>query len=120
MNHSTTGTSTYLLCKYSRSYPTKRTQSSQLGLEVASDWQHFTNPIIRLVLDVKKARNGEIDSVRLRILWQMNSDSGLSGDVPNQPDVVFASLPWSNRIHVLLTLPVVNNRKIWICFLFRL
>jgi len=89
MSHSTTGTSSYILTKYSRSYPVKRTlQKAQIGLksgpETAQEWQHFTNPTIRLVLDVKTSGIGEAQSVRLRILWQMDVEL-------NQPDVSFAS-----------------------------
>lgn len=89
MSHSTTGTSSYILTKYSRSYPVKRTLQkaqigSQSGPEIAQEWQHFTNPTIRLVLDVKTSSIGEMESVRLRIIWQL--DAGF-----NQPDVSFAS-----------------------------
>ncbi|KAF8904425.1 hypothetical protein CPB84DRAFT_1845378 [Gymnopilus junonius] len=92
MNHSTTGTFTYVLSKYSRSYPAKRAnQNSQTqtrtGSELSSDWQHFTNPIIHLVLDVESTSNGEIRSVRLRILWQLNVDLDTAY---NQADMVFA------------------------------
>jgi hypothetical protein len=89
MPHSTTGTTSYVLVKYSRAYPTKRTQTTQTGSELAAEWQHFTNPTIRLVLDVTRSSKDSIESVRLRILWQINNepDTGY-----NQPDVVFASL----------------------------
>ena len=94
MPHSTTRTTSYVLIKYSRSYPKNRVAQnalaeSQNGIEFASEWQHFTNPTIRLILDIKTMPNGETESVRLRILWQMNSgqESGY-----NQQDVVFASL----------------------------
>lgn len=94
MSRSTTGTSTYILSKYSRSYPTKRTinknqTQSQNGPEAMSEWQHFTNPIIRLVLDVKTSNSAEIESVRLRIMWQMNSDTDNDS---NDSAVAFASL----------------------------
>ena len=93
MPHSTTGTTSYVLVKYSRAYPTKRVVhssrlDSQNGSELASEWQHFTNPTIRLVLDVKSTANGGIESVRLRILWQIDSEQ-VSGK--QQQDVVFAS-----------------------------
>jgi hypothetical protein len=89
-----TGTSTYILSKYSRSYPTKRTinrvqTQSQTGPETMSEWQHFTNPVIRLVLDVTTSSSSEIESVRLRIMWQMNSDIENGS---NNSDVTFASL----------------------------
>ena len=54
-----------------------------------SEWQHFTNPVIRLVLDVKTSSSAEIESVRLRILWHMNSD--LENNTNNSA-VAFASL----------------------------
>lgn len=79
MSHSTTATSTYVLGKYSRSYPTQESQ--------ASEWQHFTNPVIRLVLDVKKAT--ELESVRLRILWTMDPAHIASNS--DQKEMVFAS-----------------------------
>ncbi|CAA7261736.1 unnamed protein product [Cyclocybe aegerita] len=94
MNHSTTNTATYTLAKYSRSYPVKRilqkTQNgAKNGPDTMSDWQHFTNPLIQLVLDVKKTSNAEIESVRLRIIWQLNS--GMNG--PScQADVTFEDL----------------------------
>lgn len=93
MSRSTTGTSTYILSKYSRSYPGKRTINrtqiqTQTGPDTASEWQHFTNPVIRLVLDVKTSSSAEIESVRLRILWNMNSD--MEND--SNSAVAFASL----------------------------
>lgn len=89
-----TGTSTYILSKYSRSYPKKRTinraqTQSQTGPETMSEWQHFTNPVIRLVLDVTTSTSSEIESVRLRIMWQMNSDIENGS---NNSDITFASL----------------------------
>lgn len=81
MSHSTTTTSTYLLQKYSKSYPKTGTQSNIQS----SEWQHFTNAIIRLALDIKKAEDGQLESVRLRILWSMNP----TDDGSDQNDVVF-------------------------------
>jgi hypothetical protein len=98
MSRSTTGTSSYILSKYSRSYPLaakpKRTinntqTQTQPGLETTSEWQHFTNPVIRLVLDVKTSSSAEIESVRLRIMWHINSD--IEND-SNNSAVTFASL----------------------------
>ena len=96
MSRSTTGTSSYILSKYSRSYPAKPKRAinkaqvqTQNGLETTSEWQHFTNPVIRLVLDVKTSSSAEIESVRLRIMWHMNSD--LENN-PNNSVVAFASL----------------------------
>ncbi|KAI5890561.1 uncharacterized protein SCHCODRAFT_02690501 [Schizophyllum commune H4-8] len=77
---STTTSSAYVLCKYSKSYPT--------SAESSAEWQHFVNPVIRLVLDVRKRSDGgELESVRLRILWSMNSD-----DATGANDVVFEDL----------------------------
>ena len=91
MSRSTTGTSSYILSKYSRSYPTKSKRTvnkaqtqTQVGPET-SEWLHFTNPVIRLVLDVKTSSSAEIESVRLRIMWQIENDS-------NSSAVAFASL----------------------------
>jgi hypothetical protein len=64
MASSTTQTTEHVLLKYSRAY------SASSGIE--QPWQHFANPTIRLILDVKKAaQSGELESVRLRISWSM-------------------------------------------------
>ncbi|KAJ3999648.1 hypothetical protein F5050DRAFT_1564688 [Lentinula boryana] len=65
MSHSTTTTATYVLAKYSRSYP-KSVQDTN------SEWQHYTKPTLKLILDVKKSlTSGELESVFLRIIWSM-------------------------------------------------
>lgn len=66
MSLSTTATNTHLLAKYSRSYPSRP--------ESAQEWQHFVNPVIRLVLDVKKSAKNDLESVRLRVLWFLDDD----------------------------------------------
>ncbi|KAF9050014.1 hypothetical protein BJ165DRAFT_976023 [Panaeolus papilionaceus] len=92
MTHSTTGTFTYAISKYSRSYPTarsaQRTSAANSGLELASEWQHFTNPVIRLVLDIKtRTTTNELESVRLRVLWRMDTTEGTK-----ETEVTFANL----------------------------
>ncbi|KAJ7024322.1 hypothetical protein C8F04DRAFT_1132140 [Mycena alexandri] len=85
---STTETTTYILEKYSRAYSPKKASGS-------SEWQHFTNPVLRLILDSKIApENQNRDameeassgpSMRLRIVWTMNGGgaaaSGAAQDV---------------------------------------
>ncbi|KAJ3933581.1 MAG: hypothetical protein NXY57DRAFT_891839 [Lentinula lateritia] len=67
MSHSTTTTATYTLVKYSRSYP----NSAQ---DANSEWQHYTKPTLKLILDVKKSlTTGELESVFLRIVWSMEN-----------------------------------------------
>ncbi|KAJ4483175.1 hypothetical protein J3R30DRAFT_3697950 [Lentinula aciculospora] len=67
MSHSTTTTAIYVLVKYSRSYP-KSTQ------DISSEWQHYTKPTLKLILDVKKSlTTGELESVFLRIAWSMEN-----------------------------------------------
>jgi len=78
--------SIHILAKYSRSYP--HTSSSDPNVD--AEWQHFVNPVIRLLLDIKKSLKGELESVRLRILWSMNSgDESMDID---QRDVGFEDL----------------------------
>ncbi|KAF5370562.1 hypothetical protein D9758_001874 [Tetrapyrgos nigripes] len=64
-SHSTTTTATYVLQKYSRSYPSAKENAN-------GEWQHFTNPIIKLILDIKKSSSTELESVRMRIIWTMS------------------------------------------------
>ncbi|KIJ15017.1 hypothetical protein PAXINDRAFT_99798 [Paxillus involutus ATCC 200175] len=74
MSHYTTTTASYILSKYSRSYSSP--SSVQGGqTQVESDWQHFTNPVMTLFLDVKKSPSRELVSVRVRILWSMDIES---------------------------------------------
>lgn len=125
MSRSTTGTSSYILSKYSRSYPTKPKQTinktqtqTQPGLETTSEWQHFTNPVIRLVLDVRTSSSAEIESVRLRIMWHMNSD--IENDTNNSA-VAFASLLWIHQFAsgFILTIYGLEIRRTWISCLFQ-
>ncbi|KAK0225866.1 hypothetical protein IW262DRAFT_1457121 [Armillaria fumosa] len=80
MSISTTATSTFALQKYSRSYPTS----------AGSEWQHFTNPTIRLVLDAKNASGGDLESVRLRIIWTMDNGDPMDSTAGSQ--ILFENL----------------------------
>lgn len=119
MNHSTTKTSTYTISKYSRAYPVKRTLekyqlSSDAGPETMQEWQHFTNPTLRLLLDMKIARNKKLESVRLRIIWSINPT--VDAEV-GQQDVVFASfssLVWPSIPADNMLIVNIHGRKIWI------
>ncbi|TFK68687.1 hypothetical protein BDN72DRAFT_841474 [Pluteus cervinus] len=79
MSHSTTQTSVYMLTKYSRSYPTPAQSQQDNSLE----WQHYTNPVLRLVLDLKTQSSGQLESARLRVIWSVPSGdpSGLASDI---------------------------------------
>lgn len=78
MSNSTTSTETHNLVKYSRSY----------GLEGdTNEWQHFVNPVIKVLLDTQKSPKAELTSVRLRILWLMNTGNDAIG--MDQREVVF-------------------------------
>ncbi|TEB30339.1 hypothetical protein FA13DRAFT_1856756 [Coprinellus micaceus] len=69
MSYSTTATSKFLASRYSRSYPQKLHKSQA----PVPEWQHFTNPTIYVVLDkTTKAPKGDLESLRLRVLWVMN------------------------------------------------
>lgn len=95
MSHSTTKSSSYVLSKYSRAYPVKKSQkatrphsSTAAPEQTMPEWQHYTNPVIRVLVDTKIATNKDIESVRLRIIWQINPSEDAE---PGQQDVVFAS-----------------------------
>lgn len=96
MSLSTTSTATYVLLKYSRSYPppsqlTGPSQQSQSQQPSGEDWQHFTNPVIKLTLDIKKRATGELDAYRLRIVWSLNGTAEPDAMDVDQRDVVFVS-----------------------------
>jgi hypothetical protein len=78
MLRSTITTGSYILEKYSRSYPSHvsaQSQSQSQDLAVRQpEWQHFANPVISLTLDVKKSMDDSFESVRLRILWNMGTE----------------------------------------------
>ncbi|KZV69951.1 hypothetical protein PENSPDRAFT_675901 [Peniophora sp. CONT] len=89
-SRSTTSTLTYTLKKYSRSYPNTGAGSSSQAPS-GSEWQHFTNPVLRLSLDItKSAPSGILEAVKLRIVWIMNN-GGDSMDV-DQSEVVLENL----------------------------
>ncbi|KAJ7633002.1 hypothetical protein FB45DRAFT_520691 [Roridomyces roridus] len=71
---STTETKSYILEKYSRSYSLK---------DAKAEWTHFTNPVLRLVLDTKHSAEKVAESLRMRVVWTMNggSVSGAEQDV---------------------------------------
>ncbi|KAH9083486.1 hypothetical protein EDB83DRAFT_20546 [Lactarius deliciosus] len=73
MLRSVVTTGSYAIDKYSRSYPSPlvRTQSQDLGA-AQPEWQHFSNPVITLMLDVKKSMDNNFESVRLRVSWNMD------------------------------------------------
>lgn len=86
MSHSTTSTTSYVLTKYSRAYPTLATKN-----EAEAEWQHFTNPVIRLVLDVVKKEGGELESYRVRVLWTLSSGTTSDAMDVDQREIVFVS-----------------------------
>lgn len=84
MSRSTISTTTQLISKYSRAYSTNPTGSQNLE----GEWQHFSNPILKVVLDVKRSESGvRLESFRLRVLWNMNAE-GDAMDV-DQREFVF-------------------------------
>lgn len=89
MSLSTTSTAVYILSKYSRAYQSATASGTQ---DENAEWQHFTNPVIRLVLDVKKSSNGELESYRVRILWSINSARGPDSMDVDQQEVCFVSI----------------------------
>lgn len=83
MLQSTISTGSYILQKYSRSYPSSTSSQTQSQDQVAgqSEWQHFTNPpVLTLTLGVKKSADNKLfESVRLRIIW--NLDDGAQREI---------------------------------------
>ncbi|KAF8205719.1 hypothetical protein K438DRAFT_1964129 [Mycena galopus ATCC 62051] len=63
----TTETTTYVLEKYSRAYTPKKPSGG-------SEWQHFTNPVLRLILDSKLSPRSADSSLRMRIVWTMDGN----------------------------------------------
>src|SRR5258705_2242505 len=112
MLHSTTSTGSYTLTKYSRSHPSSVVQQAQ-NTTADFEWQHFVNPVIKLVLDIKKSTSGVLESVRLRIIWNMNY--GPDDMDIDQRDVVFVSPPYHLiYAHNTSTSFICNYRKTWI------
>ncbi|KAJ7311529.1 hypothetical protein DFH08DRAFT_927211 [Mycena albidolilacea] len=64
---SCTETTTYALEKYSRAYTSKKPTGT-------SEWQHFTNPVLRLILDSKLSPERANSSLRMRIVWTMEGN----------------------------------------------
>lgn len=88
----TTTNSSFVLKKYSRSYPI----SSDNETTAAESWQHFVNPVIKTLVDVQKSSKGDYTSFRLRIIWLWVG--GNDDMATNEREVVFvcvSSSSWS-------------------------
>ncbi len=74
----TTNTGSYIIEKYSRSYPSLSAQTQSQDLTARQpEWEHFAHPNMSLTLDVKKSMDNTYESVRLRIIWdKMNMERG--------------------------------------------
>ncbi|KAG5219662.1 proteophosphoglycan [Salix suchowensis] len=119
MAHSTTTTASHILTKYSKCYISGGSiQSSQA--DGGGEWQHFVNPVLELVLDIKKSRlNNELESVRLRILWNMDT-SGIKNEVlfvssgqpmPSLPlKAVYRMLSLESAIYTRLSRHLTHSR----------
>ncbi len=107
MAHSTTTTASHILTKYSKCYVPAHSSTQSSQTDGAGEWQHFVNPVLELVLDIKKSRlNNELESVRLRILWNMDT-SGIKNEV------LFVCGVFTARRGCLLT-RVNTRRRTWI------
>lgn len=102
MAHTTTATTTYSLLKYSRSYPT--------GSVNDANWQHFINPVLRLVLDVTKTENLELQSVRLKVSWTIQNGGIIT--VNDNSEIILASLGCKILLYFRLLNWDSGNRKI--------
>jgi len=88
MAYTTTATTTYPLLKYSRSYPIGGGNTTT----TTHDWQHFTNPSLRLVLDVTKTEKSELRSVRIKVIWTIQNGGVIVTMNGNSDEIVLASL----------------------------
>jgi hypothetical protein len=114
MGYTTTASTTYSLLKYSRSYPTVNAASAE--------WQHFTNPVLRLVLDVTKTEKSELRNVRLKVIWTIQTGGVVT--VNDNSEIVLASFQNQNNLSFpgfslkLRLLGLLANRKTWTCSRF--
>jgi hypothetical protein len=109
MSRSTTSTTTQIISKYSRAHSTGPTGSQNSD----GEWQHFSNPVLKVVLDVKRSDSGDrLESFRLRVLWNMNVE-GDAMDV-DQREFVFVRLSLS----LVTSIPTdcILFRKTWTCY----
>ena len=71
MSRSTISTTAQPISKYSRAYSTNPTGSQNPD----GEWQHFSNPVLKVVLDVKRSEAVDrLESFRLRVLWNINAE----------------------------------------------
>lgn len=78
-----------LISKYSRAYSINPTGSQNLD----GEWQHFSNPVLKAVLDVKRSESGDrLESFRLRVLWNMNAE-GEAMDVDQREFIFVRRVP---------------------------
>ena len=104
MSLSTTSTTTFELLKYSRAY----SHSSQASQPQELEWQHFVNPVIRLLLDTKKASDGRLESYKVRIVWTFSA--GLDSMDVDGREVVFVRLLEPGLSHLDVDAPTGGPR----------
>lgn len=85
----TTASTTHSLLKYSK---------TSGASDQPSEWEHFTNPTIKSVLDVQKSSAGDFTAFRLRIVWVMSK--GHNSMVTDGQEVTFVSLDVLKRVRL--------------------
>ena len=122
MSLSTTTTATYNVLKYARAYNHSNTASNRAG-PPELEWQHFSNPVIRLTLDTRKAPDGRLESMRVRVLWKLSA--GFDCMDVDQREAVFVRHCHNlakNASHGVFSLcrRISTSSRIASCLLFKL
>lgn len=111
MSLSTTSSAVFNLTKYSRCYPSTDPASQQ-----SEQWQHYSNPVLKISLDAKKRLSGsgngdDFESYRLRVTWSI---ANTSDDIDMNPrDIVFVRpIVSQSRTSAYIHILTLYRRKI--------
>ncbi|KAL5523884.1 hypothetical protein ACEPAG_8057 [Sanghuangporus baumii] len=95
MSRTTSSKNIFTLTKYSRA--TSRQQDNLQGSQMPKgdcDWQHHTQPVLRLLLETRKSAQGVPEQMRLRIVWSVSNGHAPAANnkMPQQENVIFEDI----------------------------
>ncbi|KAL5507175.1 hypothetical protein ACEPAH_6631 [Sanghuangporus vaninii] len=95
MSGTTSSKNIFTLTKYSRAV--SKQQDNLQGSQMTNgdcDWQHHTQPVLRLLLETRKSAQGVPEQMRLRIVWSVSNAHAPAANnkMPQQENVIFEDI----------------------------
>ncbi|KAL5485103.1 hypothetical protein ACEPAI_7745 [Sanghuangporus weigelae] len=95
MSRTTSSKNIFTITKYSRA--TSKQQDNLQGSQMPRgdcDWQHHTQPVLRLLLETRKSAQGIPEQMRLRIVWSVSNGHApaMNNKMSQQANVIFEDI----------------------------